>query len=281
MNTKGIGYKFFKFSLLTFLMLVSAFNYNLFVNPAKIVAGGTNGISTILESVFNFNPSTTILVLSLVILLISFCLKEYELAISAVLASLIYPTFVEITSNINGIIPLEKSDILIITIFSGIVSGVISGITCRCNISQGGTILISQIINNKFKVSTSKVNVILNSGIVIAGGFVFGATNILYALVYLISSRIIMDKIILGTSQKKLFQIITSKDEEVIQYITNVLNSGVTTFKTKGGFNSKKQTVIMTSITNRDYFKLKEGINKIDKDAFIVITDSYQVKGGK
>ena len=33
--------------------------------------------------------------------------------------------------------------------------------------------------------------------------------------------------------------------------------------------------------TNREYFKIKAGIAKIDKNAFFVVTDAYEVSGGR
>ena len=69
--------------------------------------------------------------------------------------------------------------------------------------------------------------------------------------------------------------------KEVEEYIKEVLGTGYTTFKAKGAYGLRQRTVIMSTVSNRDYFKLKEGIHQIDSDAFMVITDSYQVKGGK
>ncbi len=281
MTQENWSYKFYKFSLLTFLMFISALNYNLFINPTKIVAGGVNGISIILEKVFYITPSISMIIIYSLMFIIVIFFKEYELAISAIFASIIYPFFVEITSSLNGIIIISTKDLLIVAVFSGLISGIISGLTCTLNISQGGTILLSQALSKRLKIPTSKLNIIVSMIIVILGGFVFSITNILYAIVFLLSSKVVMDKIILGISQNKLFHIITDKDDEVIEYITENLDSGVTTFKTKGGYEHERRTVIMSCISSRDYFKLKEGVNNIDENAFMVITDAYHVGGGK
>ena len=255
MKKESLSYKFYKISLLVFLMLISAFNYNLFINPTKIVAGGVNGISTVLEEIFNFNPAITMLIISTLILLIACIFREYELVIGALLASVIYPFFVGITSTLNGVINIKQSDLLIVAVFSGIISGFIAGTICKLGTSQGGTTLLSQILSKRLKVSTAKVNVIISGIIVILGAIIFGTSNILLAVVYLFSSRMVMDKIILGISQNKLFQIITKEEKAITEYITKYLNSGVTTFKTKGGFELNKKIVVMTSISNRDYFR--------------------------
>ena len=281
MKEEDLSYKFFKTAVLVFLMFAAAINYNVFVNPTKIVAGGVNGISTVLEELINLNPATTMAIILGTAILAGLLLKEYELVLSALLASILYPLFVQLTQPALGAISISESDYFIVAVFSGAVSGFISGITCKLGISQGGITLIAQIIGKHFRCNVSSVATAINMCVIIIGGIVFGITKIFLAIILLFTSEIIMNKIIIGISQKKLFQIITIKDKEIIEYITNTLNTGLTIFKTKGGVKSKNRTVIMTSVFNSDYFRLKEGIHSIDKDAFVVITDSYQVKGGK
>lgn len=281
MKAKITGYTFYKYSVITFLMLISAINFNMFINTTKTVSGGTNGISIIFEQLFNINPSISILVLSSLILLITLLNKQYEQFLSAAYASLIYPFFVSITANASRFIEIRSADIFIIVVFSGLISGVVSGIICKYSMSQGGIILLSQIIAKKHKRSISSFNYMINLLIVIAGGFIFGTRSIVYAIVFLMANKIIMDKIIVGTSREKMFQIITTEDQKVKDYITKEIGSGCTTFSVRGITGHKNKTVIMTAVTNRNYFRLKEAIRSIDSKAFFLVTDSYQVYGGK
>lgn len=281
MKVKITGYTFYKYSVITFLMLISAINFNMFINTTKTVSGGTNGISIIFEQLFDINPSISILVLSSLILLITLLNKQYEQFLSAAYASLIYPFFVSITANASRFIEIRSADIFIIVVFSGLISGVVSGIICKYSMSQGGIILLSQIIAKKHKRSISSFNYMINLLIVIAGGFIFGTRSIVYAIVFLMANKIIMDKIIVGTSRQKMFQIITTEDQKVKDYITKEIGSGCTTFSVRGITGHKNKTVIMTAVTNRNYFRLKEAIRSIDSKAFFLVTDSYQVYGGK
>lgn len=281
MKAKITGYTFYKYSVITFLMLISAINFNMFINTTKTVSGGTNGISIIFEQLFDINPSISILVLSSLILLITLLNKQYEQFLSAAYASLIYPFFVSITANASRFIEIRSADIFIIVVFSGLISGVVSGIICKYSMSQGGIILLSQIIAKKHKRSISSFNYMINLLIVIAGGFIFGTRSIVYAIVFLMANKIIMDKIIVGTSRQKMFQIITTEDQKVKDYITKEIGSGCTTFSVRGITGHKNKTVIMTAVTNRNYFRLKEAIRSIDSKAFFLVTDSYQVYGGK
>lgn len=279
--SKEIQHKFYSFALLTLLLFLSALNYNLLINPSKIVSGGVSGISIIVEQVLRISPSLTVLIVDAVILIIALVASEYKMVASALYSTLIYPLFLELTSNLRGLFEVSSLDLVAISIFSGLAAGVISGFICKIEMSQGGTVLISQMISKRLKVSVSKVNVSINAIIVIVGAYIFGINNLFYAFIFLVANRKMIDKIMLGTSQKKLFQIVTSQEEDIKEYIIKSLMVGCTTMKVKSGKDNSKKTIILTSISNMEYFRLKQGVHEIDPEAFMVITDSYQVNGGK
>ena len=275
------SYTFYKFSVLTFFMMVSAINYNLFINPANIVAGGVNGVAVIFNDIFKINSSIIILVISTSILLVGLLVKEKKLVLSAAYASLIYPVFVFLTSGLSKTIQISIDDYLLIAIFSGMLAGIISGIICSLGSSQGGIILISQILGKKYKISVSRINTFFSIIIIALGVSVFGINSALYALVYIFANRIAMDKIIIGISEQKLFHIITFKSKEVEKFIINEMNKKYTEFNIISGKNNEKRELIMVAVPTVDYFKLKEGIKNIDKRAFVLITDAFESSSSK
>ena len=69
--------------------------------------------------------------------------------------------------------------------------------------------------------------------------------------------------------------------DEVKEYILDTLGHGVTIFKGKGGYKRQNENLLMAVIPTREYYRLTEGISMIDKEAFYIITDTYQVFGGE
>ena len=279
MKNNKILKNIFRYVVLVLLMFLAAINYNLFLNPNKIVSGGTNGLSIIFQKMFGFEPAIFILIFSALILIFSFFVLGVEKTSSSVVAILIYPFFVSITSGISSISFLKTNDSLLVGIFAGIISGFIIGTVCKIGFSQGGVSQISQMLNKVFKVPIAKANFFINSLVLIGGVFVFGLSSALLGIVVLFISSYIADKIILGISSNKTFMIITTKEDLVKEYIMNELGHGVTVFDVTAK-SSKKKKAIMTVIPTRDYYKLTEGIKKIDKNVFFVVTDSYQLEGG-
>ena len=58
------------------------------------------------------------------------------------------------------------------------------------------------------------------------------------------------------------------------------MGHGATLIESKGGFSDERSKIILCTIPTKEYFILKEGINQIDKKAFFIVTDTYEVSGG-
>ena len=280
MNRKKFLKNVIRYIILICLMFVLAVNYNLFLNPNNIISGGTNGISIIIQELFDIDPAIFILVVSSIILIFSFIILGVEKSSSSVVAILIYPFFVSITSGVSSISYLQADDSLLVGIFAGIISGFVIGTVCKIGFSQGGIVQISQMINKIFNLPIAKVNFYLNLVILVCGAFVFGISASLLGTIVLFISSVVADRIILGISSNKSFLILTSEEDEVREYIVKKLGHGVTMFYIDEKKSKKQRKALMTVIPTRDYYKLTEGVKKIDKDVFFVVTDSYQLEGG-
>lgn len=270
-----------RYLMLITSLFISAVLFNTLILKSNIVYGGLNGISIILKEVYGFTPSITIFISSLILLLFSYMYLGHEHLTSVILSAFIYPLFVELTSHLGMNLAIEVNDMLLISIFIGVISGFANGLMYRAGFSNCGLPIISQILYKEYKIPISRSSFIINSIIVILGGLFFGFTNVMYALIILYINSFMLDRVILGISKNKAFYIITKEDDLVSDYIINKLNHKVTIFDVKGGFLKKKDQVILTVVPTRDYYKVTEGIRMIDKDAFFLACDAYEVEGGE
>lgn len=259
-------------------LFLYAFAYNLFLKTNNLVTGDVDGIATIFKS--TINPNLLIAILCILLLIISFPLLGVKTSMGSVIGTILFPIFVILTSNIADIIKIDSSDLLLIAIVAGVIRGIGYGLTFKMGFTTGGTDILNQIVAKYFKMSVGNAMIIVDGSIVVIGGFVYGWTNMLYALIVLYILSVITDKIMLGISKSKAFYIITSEEDKVKDYIMNTLNHGVTIFPVKGGYTKEREKMLMCVIPTREYYKLKEGISKIDGEAFFVITDAYEVRGG-
>ena len=272
--------KWIRIAIVTIAVLLSAMVYNTFLLPLNLVTGGTNGIAVITKYLYDIDPAIMILLLSIAFIIISYMYLGKEKTLTTIYVSLLYPLLVELTSPLRSLISSE-TDILLLVIFAGAISGVYNGLIYKVGYNSGGTTVISQIAFEKFNFSIAKTSLIINTTVVLLGAAFFGLTNALYAVIYLYINNIVTDKVLLGISTNKAFYIITSEEDNVKDYIINELKHDVTVFDVKGGFLEQGRKALLTVVPSREYYKMTEGIKRIDKKAFFVATDSYQVEGGK
>lgn len=279
MKKSKILNKIFRYTQLLFALFVSAFCFNLFLLPTQIVAGGVNGIAIITEYIFQFDPSTVIFIISAICLILSFVFLGKDNSASAIISTIFYPLFVKVTFPLANLIIVDTTDMFLIAILVGVISGFTTGIVYKNGFNNGNLSIISQILYKYCRFSISKSNFIMNAIIVVVGGFYFGWTKVMYAIVMIFINSVIMDKVILGISSKKAFYIITNKSFEVERYIIDELNHSVTIFNAKGGYLFKNKKMLLAVIPTKEYFILTEGIKEIDPNAFFVATDAYQSYG--
>lgn len=262
-------------------LLLSAVLYNVFLLPLNLVTGGTNGIATITNYVYDINPAFMILLLSIACAIFSLMYLGIKRTIGTLIASIVYPLLVQLTSPLNNIMGNEPVDVLLMVLFAGVISGIANGLMYKTGYSNGGFPVVSQVLFEKKHISVAKSSLVINVSIVLVGALFFGTTNALYAIIFLYINNIVLDRVLLGINNNKAFYIITKEEEKIKEYIIKTLGHNVTTFEVKGGYLDKDRKVILSVIPSREYYEVTEGIKEIDETAFFVVTDSYQVEGAK
>ena len=257
-----------------------ALAFNLFMSPNNLVAGGVSGFSLILKHFFGLNPSTIISVANILLIILSFVVLGKEKTKMTIMGSILFPVFVSLTEHLSTYISFKESEMILIATFGGALQGLGAGLIFRAGYSTGGTDILNMIVSKIFKISLGNSMFFTDGLIILIGAFVFGFNHLMYSLIILYLISTLTDKVVLGISDSKAFYIITNKEKEVKDFVINELKHGVTEFNAVGGYNSENQTVLMSVVPTREYYRLKEGIHKIDRNAFFVVMDSYEVKGG-
>lgn len=260
-------------------VFIVASSFNLFVLPTNIVYG-VSGFGVILKKISGIDPAITILIGSIILLILSFILLGFEKTKNSIIGSILYPVFVKLTEGLT-FIDISHIDLIVVVLFGAVLSGIGMGLIFKAGFTTGGTDILNQIVSKYFKMSLGNAMFFTDGLIVLIGAFVFGMEAIMYSVISLYILSILTDKVVLGTSQSKAFYIITDNETAVKKYLIYNLEHNVTILEAIGGFTGNRQKVLMCIIPTKEYFKLKEEIKKIDKNAFFVVTDAYEVSGGR
>ena len=267
---------------LTFIFgcFIVASAYNIFLTSTKIVPGGVGGVAIILNKIFEIDNAIIILIADIILLVLSYFILGKEKTRNSILGSLLFPLAVYLTENINVWFEIDTSQMLLSAIFGGVCYGFGAGLVFKSGFTTGGTDILNQILSKYLKTTIGKSMLMSDGLIVCTSAFIFGPIHLMYSLIVLYIISLLSDKVILGISDNKAFYIITDEEEKVKDYIIKNLSHGVTIIKAKGGYLGEKENVLMCVLPTKDYYKLTEGIKEIDKEAFFLVTDAYEVFGG-
>lgn len=260
-------------------IMIAAISYNSFVLPSNIVYG-IGGVGVILKRLYNIDPSITIFIGSFILLIFSFILLGKEKTMNSFVGSLLFPIMVKFTQSIH-LINTNEVDLLVIVLFGAVLTGLGMGLVFKSGFTTGGTDILNQIVSKYFSMSIGNAMFFTDGMIVLIGTFVFGIETILYSIISLYILSVLTDKVVMGISSSKAFYIITDHETTVKKYLIYNIGHNVTILEGSGGFTGNRQKVIMCIVPTREYFKVKKEISKIDKNAFFVVTDAYEVSGGR
>jgi uncharacterized membrane-anchored protein YitT (DUF2179 family) len=254
---------------------IIAVSFNVFLLPNQIASGGVSGISTILLSVFGWEPAYVQWAFNIPLFIAGVILLGKQFGIKTLVGTIFLPFVVFITKDIEP----WTNDALLSSLFGGIGVGLGLGIVFRGNASTGGTDLAAQIINKFTGLTLGTCVVLIDGLIVIAAAIVFDIERGLYALIALYVTSKTIDLIQIGFGRSKTAMIITNKQEEIREGILNKIDRGVTKLSAYGGFTDDERPVLMCVVDQREFTKLKQLVKSLDPSAFVVVMDAAEVLG--
>ena len=273
----------------TFLVIgcfLTAFTFNVFYSPNNLVTGGVSGLSIVIEHITGIPTTIFITITYIVLLILSYLIMGKESTKYSVMGSILYPLFVNLTKNMPELIHFNVDNMLLISIFGAVISGIGAGLTFKYGFSTGGSDVIVQMLSKCFKISIGTASKILNFSIILGSGFfitkgteIYAWETVMYAMIAVYIATMLTDRVLLGISDSKSFYIITEHETAVKSFLINELKKGVTVLEGRGGYTGDRKKVLMCVIPTKQYFLAKEGILELDKKAIILINDVYESEG--
>lgn len=252
---------------------------NMFLGPYTIAPGGLSGLSVILSKVSGLSVSTIMLILGLPLIICSIKILGKKDSIKTLIGMLLLSFCINITTPLASI--TATNDVLLSAITGAIFLGLGLGIVFRVDGSTGGTDLIALMINKAIpSIPISKCLVCIDGLVVLSSGIV--NQNLETGLYSAISLYIIVkmvDFIVAGFDYSKSFMIITNEEEALRNAIVNDIKRGITILEGKGGYTDNSKSILIVVVRKNQEIHLKKLIKKVDKNAFIIVSDVHEVFG--
>ncbi|WP_208324109.1 YitT family protein [Paenisporosarcina antarctica] len=254
-----------------------AMGIELFLVPNQLLDGGIVGISIILAHLTGVQLGLFIFLLNIPFFFIGYKQIGKTFALSTVLGI----TVLSISTYLLHPVARFTDDLLLATVFGGIVLGIGVGLVIRYGGSLDGTEILAILFSTKSAFSVGEIIMFFNIMIFTVAGFVFTWEQAMYSgLTYFIAYKTI-DIVIQGLDESKSVYIISDFADEVGNAIMDRLGRGVTYLHGEGAYTGDDKKIIFTVITRLEEAKLKTIVEDIDLQAFVAIGNIAEVRGGR
>ncbi|WP_342044973.1 YitT family protein [Bacillus sp. OTU530] len=254
-----------------------AVGLEIFLIPNHVIDGGITGISIMLSHLTGLNLGIFLFLLNLPF----FFIGRKQIGTTFAVSTLFGIIVLSIATTLLHPVPGLTEDVLLATVFGGIILGVGVGLVIRNGGSLDGTEIMAILFNRKMPFSVGEIIMFFNIFILGAAGFVFGWDRAMYSLMaYFIAFKTI-DVVILGLDESKSAWIISERHKEIGDVILARLGRGVTYLNGEGAYTGDDKKVIFVVITRLEESKLKSIVEDIDPSAFFAVANISEVRGGR
>ncbi|WP_042145455.1 YitT family protein [Paucisalibacillus sp. EB02] len=253
--------------------LIVAFGFNFFLVPYGILSSGISGVAILIGLITPFDIGIMNLLLNLPLIILGY----FKLGKLITYNTLICVVSLSFFLYLLPVVPVTDN-ILLSTIFGGLIGGVGIGIILKCSGTSGGLDIIAIILSRTSNVSVGLLLTIMNGIIVLISGTAFNWNIALYTLLSIYLTGIMIDKI--HTNHIKLtMQIITSKGDIIRNDLLKSVYRGITITKGYGGYTQEEKDILMMVVTRYELGQIKKIVRQRDEAAFINIFETVEVDG--
>ncbi|MCQ2551484.1 MAG: YitT family protein [Clostridia bacterium] len=268
-----------KIVLITISSAVMAFNLKSFVDTGGLYPGGFSGITVLLQRIV-YSIAGVMIPYSLIYLplnLIPAYIGFKYIGKKFTLYSLYAVILTSLLTDLIPRIPITY-DILLISIFGGIVNGISIVIALVAGASSGGTDFISIYFSEK--KGKNAFNYILAGNIVILllAGVLFGVDKALYSIIFQFTTTQVIN-LMYKRYEKHTFLIITSQPNVIYGRIKEITNHDATLIKGTGFYQGVERNMVYSVVGADEVDRVMAAIKGADPHAFVNVVKTEQLNG--
>jgi len=258
---------------------IMAANVKTFVQTGGLFPGGVTGLTILIqrlaEKFFDLTiPYTVVnMVLNAVPIYIGFRFIGKRFTAFSCLT-------IVLTNILTDLIPpyAVTYDILLISVFGGIVTGVGISMCLWVNTSTGGTDFLSIYFSQKKGMDSFNMVLGINIAIISVAGLLFGWDKALYSIIYQFTATQILHTLYKKYQQQTLF-VVTNQPEEICEAIYEVSNHGATIIRGEGSYERNERFMIYSVVSSAESKKVVSKVKNIDPEAFVNVIKTDQLSG--
>lgn len=276
MNKQLANHAWFRWLIFLLGLEIIAVSINLFYGPINIAAGGSTGISILVDAVWGINRSITVFIVNMLMLILAAIFLGMKTTKNVALGSFILPILMQVTPSFKA-----TNDNVLAVIYGGALMGLGVSLLYRVNASSGGTTIPPMILKKYFYLNSAVTLLCIDMVIIFMNIFVDGWNAFFLAAFSQVVTAITMNYAETGFDKKYQVRIMSNNFLPEIQKKLQEDYQGLTVYNVVGGYSDNKKKQLLLVIDTNEYGALISKVHKMDPDAFIITSSVAKVHGGR
>lgn len=274
LNRKAIK----EYALITVGTAIIAAAVYFFMIPGKLTPGSASAVALLLSNVIPLPISVITLGLNASLLVIGFLLIGPEFGAKTVYTSLLMPLVMRIYEvAVPNMVSINQDPLLDMLCYVLVVS-IGLAIVFNCNASSGGLDIVAKIMNKYLRMDMGKAMAASGMAVCVAALLVYDLKTVIISIIGTYFSGIVVDYFIFGMNIKRRVCILSSRHEEVLNFILHELHSGASLYQAMGAYDRVQRTEIVTIVDKQEYARLMDYIHRNDPKAFVTVYSVNEVR---
>ncbi|MCI8518373.1 MAG: YitT family protein [Hungatella sp.] len=267
---------FTEYLLIVIGAFVMGFAIKNMYDPINLVTGGVSGLAIIAKSLAGVPLWVTNTVCNIPLFAAAWKIKGWRFIKRTLTAT----TALSVSLYVIPEIPFLMEDLLLTSLFGGIISGLGTGLVFLFQATTGGTDMLAALLQRKFRqYSIAQIMQVLDAAVVLLGAAVFGIRYALYALIAIYAVSKVSDGLLEGLKFSKQAYIISDRYEEIAQAVMTRMERGVTAVDAVGMYSGEGKKMLFCVVSRKEIVVLREIVAEFDRRAFVIVSDVREVFG--
>lgn len=271
-------YVFKEYVFATLGVIITAIGVVSFLIPNSIAAGGASGLAIVLNEFVKLPVGVWMYIINGLLFLIGFIAVGKDFSLKTIYCTFLLNFFIDFFDRIVPI-PKYTDDLIIAVFFGDIITAVGMALTFTQNASTGGTDIVARIFNKFFASPIGTTLLMIDLSIALLAGITFGAKLGMYAILAILVNGMMIDFVLKGIESSTQVLVISEKHREIADFVLKELQRGATYIDGRGAYTGKERQILLIVLRRRELGELISFIRKLDKSAFIIISEARHVIG--
>ena len=251
--------------------------------PNNFTTGGVSGLAIILGRLVPvdwLSPAAMMWIINMALLVVGFIFLGGGFGFWTAYSSLMFSLE---TWLLERFVPMDApftDQPLLELCFAMMLPAVGSALLFNNDASSGGTDIVAMILKKYTGMDDIGRALFVSDGLIaLTSCWVFGMKTGLFSLLGLFMKAFLVDSVIESINLCKFFAIVTSKPQEICDYIIKDLNRSSTVIDAMGAYSHEDRKVVLIACRRGEAVHLRQRCKKIDPQCFMFITNTSEIIG--